>query len=294
MPWRPKKKLWWMIPTSLLLFLILTGGVHYLRFKFTSTTTAPRKVPPLAVAHRGASGRCPENTLVSFKKALEMNAPILELDVHISRNGDLVVMHDPTVDRTTNGTGAIRDLSSDSIRTLDAGAWFSKDFTGEKVPLLSEVFDLAKGRAKVLVELKWDVHGNAYPGLVDKVLDLIVQRGAEQQVILQSFHPDYLAQLDRDARGVEFHQLVFGVSGILPIHYDCSFRWGWFKPVEHARSINIHYLFADRGLIEEQHRAGRTVYAFTLNSTEDIARARNLGVDGVITNYTDRLSRAVE
>ena len=100
-------------------------------------------IPPLRIAHRGASGQglAPENTLAAFEKAVQLGVDMLEIDVHATRDGQVVVLHDTTLDRTTDGTGIVAELSSADVRQADAGSWFAADFTGERVPLLEEVLD---------------------------------------------------------------------------------------------------------------------------------------------------------
>jgi glycerophosphoryl diester phosphodiesterase len=282
------KKLRWMIPLSLLLFLVLTALVPYLRFKSIGTTPLTRPTAPEVIAHRGASGSAPENTMAAFKKALALGVKVIETDVHLSKDGAIVVMHDPTVDRTTDGNGEVVNLSAAELKALDAGIWFGEGFKGEQVPTIEEVFDLVEGKAMLLVELKWRQDGEAYEGLVRKMIDLIAQRGARSWVVLQTFHPDYLRELDTDASKVVFDQLVFGVSDLVPCYYDNTFRLGRFTPFANARGVNIHYLYGSRDFIAEQHKAGRRVSLWTLNDESDLARGWNSGADGLITNHPER------
>ena len=125
-------------------------------------------ITPLRIAHRGASGPglAPENTLAACEKALQIGVDILEIDVRATRDGQLVVLHDSALDRTTNGTGLVADLLGDQVRQLDAGRWFSPDFAGERVPLLEDVLDLARNQALVLIEIKAD-------GIAERVLQAI-------------------------------------------------------------------------------------------------------------------------
>ncbi len=109
---------------------------------------------PYIIGHRGASGYAPENTMVSFERALALRVDAIELDIHPSSDGKLVVIHDPTLDRTTNGHGLVSAHTYAQIRTLDAGSWFDPSFADERVPLLDEVLDWARGRTKVVIEIK--------------------------------------------------------------------------------------------------------------------------------------------
>ena len=108
-------------------------------------------IPPLRIAHRGASGQglAPENTLAACEKAIQLGVDAIEIDVRATRDGQIVVLHDPSIDRTTDGAGLVVDLSADQVRQADAGSWFGADFAGERIPLLEEVLDLARHRAMV-------------------------------------------------------------------------------------------------------------------------------------------------
>jgi len=140
------KKIILLIITLLLIFLILTLLIPYLQFSFADSQNHADSYNNIKViGHRGAAFNAPENTLSAFEYVLQTNADMLELDVHLSSDDSLIIMHDRKVDRTTNGKGEIQNLSYDEISKLDAGAWFDKKFTGEKVPTLHEVFNLVQG-----------------------------------------------------------------------------------------------------------------------------------------------------
>ena len=126
-------------------------------------------------AHRGSKGTHPENTLSSFREAVRVGSEGIELDVHLTKDGQLVVIHDETVDRTTNGTGEIRNLTLAEVKAMDAGSWFKNDFAGEKIPTLDEVLHLLKElnfTGQLNIELKTDII--QYEGLVEKCLALQV------------------------------------------------------------------------------------------------------------------------
>src|SRR5439155_1600574 len=139
------------------------------------------RVPPLIIAHRGASGTCPENTLVAFARAAALGAHMIELDVQLTRDGAVVVMHDWTLERTTDGSGAVCDRTLAEIRGLDAGAWFGSAFRGTRVPTLAEV--LAAVGLPVNVELK----PVGDDGLEARALAVVESAGAPARVVLSSF-----------------------------------------------------------------------------------------------------------
>ncbi|MNW29730.1 Glycerophosphoryl diester phosphodiesterase [compost metagenome] len=146
------------------------------------------------VAHRGCSDAAPENTMAAFRLALECSAVSwIELDVQLSRDGVPMVIHDFKVDRTTNGTGFVKDMTSAELARLDAGAWKSSKYAGERIPQLSEVLDLCQASVSLNIELK--TSGNMYPGLEKAVLREIIARGMERTVVLTSFDRQTLRQV---------------------------------------------------------------------------------------------------
>lgn len=148
----------------------------------------------LCVAHRGFSGKAPENTLAAIRMAIAMPfVHWMELDVQLSKDGVPVVIHDFTLDRTTNGHGKVKNMDWEHIRRLDAGSWKGRSFRGERVPSLEEVLSLASGRLRLNIELK--TVGNMYPGIEQKVTDLISSKGMRDDVILTSFDTDVLKKI---------------------------------------------------------------------------------------------------
>ena len=224
----------------------------------------------LKIGHRGACGYAPENTLLSFDIALQLNVDMIELDVHVCRSGEIVVIHDSKVDRTTNGTGYVNERSLDELRILDAGK-------GEKVPTLQEALDLVNKKVKVNIELK----GTDTAKPVFEILDKYIREfgWTYDDFLISSFNQDELK---------EFRSLVqrcnIGVLGI-----DFSARLTEFAERIDAYSLNIYMNSITKELIDDTHRKNRRVFVWTVNDTEDIQRIRSMGVDGIISNYPDRL-----
>ncbi len=154
----------------------------------------PGELPRL-VGHRGACAVAPENTLASFKRAYQDGADVVEMDVRMTADGQVVVIHDALLDRTTNGTGPVSQMTLAELKRLDAGTWFDAAYTGEPIPLLDEVLDWAKGKIGLMIELKYDPFGSFSPDLVPPVLDLIKKRDIVDQVVFISFQPKGLQQV---------------------------------------------------------------------------------------------------
>lgn len=238
---------------------------------------------PQIIGHRGASGYRPENTLSAFSLALEMGVDGLELDVHMTRDGHLIVCHDEQVNRTTNGSGLIKDLTLEEIKALDAGSWFSPAYQGEKIPTLEEVLSLIQGVPLLLnIELK---NGPIqYPGLEEKTIALLKQYGMEHQTILSSFNHYSLLEVKRIAPEIR--------TGIL-------YMAGLVDPWVYARYLgadSIHpYVYSVipamvKGAVENHF----TVYPYTVNEEIHMKHLFQMGVTGIITNYPDRAKKILQ
>ena len=140
------------------------------------------------IAHRGASGYAPENTMAAFEKAVDMKADYFELDVQMTKDGKLVVIHDTSVDRTTDGSGMVKDLTLEEIHNLDAGSWFGEEFANERIPTLGEVLDEFRGKSGILIEIK---SPSLYPGIEEKIAAELSARNLDKpnnnKIIVQSF-----------------------------------------------------------------------------------------------------------
>jgi glycerophosphoryl diester phosphodiesterase len=234
---------------------------------------------PVVVAHRGASAYAPENTLASYREALARGAVVGETDVHVAADGHVVVMHDPTLDRTTNQKGPIAELGWDAIRTADAGSWFGTGFAGEPVPDLGALLDLTRGRMVLCVELK------AGAGVVERVRAAIDERAMRGDVIVFSFNPDFV----RDSRAA-----MTDVPALLLASPSGEPRAYTGEEVALALSVGANAIgFSHRlgsaELVAGAHAAGLPVFVWTVDEEADVAKVRAWGVDGIISNAPDRV-----
>lgn len=228
-------------------------------------------------AHRGASAYAPENTLPAFALAQDLGADGIELDVQLSADGEVVVIHDETLDRTTDATGAVAGRTLAELRALDAANGMGA-FQGTPVPSLAEVLDLVKpGRMAVNVELKTSVE--FYPGLERAALDVIAASGLVERVIVSSFNHYTLKTVQQIDPGIRVG-LLFSEVLYLPWEYAVEFG---------AVAIHPHVGFLRiPGAVEYAHAAGVQVNTWTANTDDDLRAALATGVDAVITNFPDR------
>ena len=233
----------------------------------------------LSIAHRGASGITPENTRVAFVKALDLGADMIEFDVQLTHDELPIIFHDETLDRTTNGSGRVADTDFASISRLDAGSWFGASFADHEVPTLEEVLGLLSGRAMLNIELKPD---GRVAQLVRRVVTAVARFELFEAAIFSSFHVDALRSLRDlvpDARiGVLCQR------GELERSLALATELG-------AVSLHPAVTMVDTDLVREAHARKLAVYPWTVNEPGEIALLRALGVDGIFTDYPDRVAR---
>lgn len=236
------------------------------------------------IAHRGASGYCPENTMVAFKKAIAQKSDGIELDVHLSKDGYIMICHDETIDRTTNGTGRIKEMSYDEIRKYDAGAWFNKKYEGEKIPTLNEFFDLMKDN-DLLINIELKAGSMLYPGIESKVLDLIEEYDFMDRVIVSSFDHHSVVKCKELNPNIK--------TGAL---YELNLYEPWVYATEKlgADALHPHYKFVDKELISQLEPNNLMLNIYTVNDTDLMKYYYNMGVTSIITNYPDLAKSVVQ
>lgn len=228
----------------------------------------------LVIAHRGASAYEPENTLRAFDLAIKQGAQMIELDLHLTRDGRVVVIHDATLDQTTDLKGRIDQLTLDQVKRADAGK-------GERVPTLEETLDLTRGRARLYLEIK-------DPRAADQTLRLIRDRRCQPEVMLASFDLKLINQLGRQVRDIELG-VILGSSSLNPVA-----RWREAFPWVALREINYHVLCMQvelcfRYLSRRVKSDGKKLYVWTADREDQFERMVALKADGIVTNVPDRL-----
>ncbi len=226
----------------------------------------------LVIAHRGASGHRPENTLPAYELAIEMRSDMIEIDLHKTKDGHIVIAHDAEL----GGLGEIADHTLEEARSLDMGE-------GEKIPILDEVLDGFASRIPFNLEIKWGAAGD-YDRLEEQVLEALRTRDLGTDILFSSFRQSVLGRLrDRDPRArlallVSPQSKTYSLDSAL----EAAAAFG-------CEALNPHWSQVDEELVERSHGAGLAVNVYTVNETQGMRRMLDLRVDGVFTNFPDRL-----
>ncbi len=251
---------------------------------------------PRNIGHRGAGGHAPENTIESFRRALEMGADILELDVHGTRDGSVVVCHDPTVDRTTEGQGSIARMTLSEVVKLDGGYRWSSDGMlhpwrgqGIRIPTLRELVETFPG-APLNIEIKQED-----PSIVDDVVRLLQTSGCEPIVNLAAESPAIMrairASAWRGATGYSMEDVLDFVDALARDSWKAYEAPGVALQVpERWREVDV----VDEAFVRAAHAAGVEVHVWTVNHRADMDRLLDLGVDGIITDFPDVGRQAID
>lgn len=230
---------------------------------------------PIILAHRGDSAHAPENTLPAFSQAIQEGVDGIELDVKLTADGHVVVIHDSDVERTTDGKGRVAALTLDAVRKLDAGSWFDPKFSGTKIPLLDEAFETI-GRDKLInIELK--NYSTPFNGLALKVCEVIKRHNNGSQIILSSFFAFNLNIAAKILPNVSRGLLAMrGTPGLWARSF--GFMFGDFQ------ALHPHVSSVSRQQVARAHRVHRRVHVWTVNDPEEVIRLTDWGVDGIITD----------
>ena len=228
----------------------------------------------MVIAHRGASSYAPENTLAAFDLALQMGVRHIELDVHLTRDGHIVVIHDDTVDRTTSGSGPVTNQTWAELRALDAGSWFGAAFVGQRLPTFAEVLERYKGRVHIHTEIK----GHS-ASLSQQTVDVIRQHGMEAQVTMTSFQKVRLEEIRAYAPALPTGWLVGEVNDTI---------------IAQARELGLTQICPRANtltpeLVHRLHAEGFVVRAWGVTTEEVMQQAVQVGVDGMTVNFPDTL-----
>ncbi|MFD1363710.1 glycerophosphodiester phosphodiesterase [Lentibacillus salinarum] len=236
------------------------------------------------IAHRGSSGHAPENTIAAYDLAFEQKADYIEIDVQMTEDGELVSIHDTTVDRTTDGTGSVGDFTLEELQNLDAGSWFDSSFAGEKIPTVEEILDRYRGKIGILVELK---SPELYPGIEEKLADALIERNLDKpnnnKIIVQSFNHDSVKR---------FHNIIPSMPvGVLVGHGQADNGEITDEHLEqyakYADYVNPNKSLLDQDTVDRIHHRALKTWPYTIVDEEWVDLLMDYGVDGIITDYPE-------
>lgn len=232
------------------------------------------------IAHRGAAGYAPENTIAAFDKAIEMKADYIEMDIQRSKDGELVIIHDTSVDRTTEGSGYIKDLTFNELRSLDAGSWKGTEFAGEKIPTFDEILDKYHGKIGILLELKAP---ELYPGIEESIAQELKDRNLDkpqnEKMILQSFNFESMKKMNTLLPNVPIGVLTWSKADTTPQALK--------EFSAYADYFNPSYGLINEELVNQVHSLGMKISSWTVRSHESADFLLEMKVDGIITDYPD-------
>jgi len=242
----------------------------------------------VVIAHRGASAYAPENTLVAFEKAFQMNAELIELDVMLSQDGVPVLFHDTELDRKSNGTGEVRNTTLEELKKLDVGSWFDENFAGESIPTLEEVLNWANGKISLNIELKTEGWREQLDESIEpRVVELVRKSGMQDHIIFSSFDYRILRRLKELAPDLR-----------IAILYEPS-QSGEKTPLELVQELQADvFNCSSTQLTDEWMRqlqeAGIPVLVYTVNEKNAMRLLIEAGVSGIFSDYPDLLRAIAE
>lgn len=229
-------------------------------------------------AHRGASAYYPENTILSFQKAMEMGCTGIETDVQLTKDGVLVLIHDEMVNRTTNGKGFVKDYTYSELTRLDAGCWMGQEFAGLKIPTAEQLIYLTSEK-DIMINFEIKNGIVLYEDIEQKLIDLVSTHKIKHKVILSSFNHYSIAKCNKISKGID--------TGVL-------YMEGLYKPYNYAKTVGanaIHpYFYAvNEQIVKDAKKHKTKINVFTVDDEEYMRAFLDMRVDGIITNYPDKL-----
>ncbi|MCX7984875.1 MAG: glycerophosphodiester phosphodiesterase family protein [Bacteroidetes bacterium] len=240
--------------------------------------------PPYVIAHRGISAKAPENTLAAFRKAAQVpGIDMIELDVRLSKDNEVIVLHDRTLQRTTTGNGPARWYTVEELKQFDAGSWFHPSFASERIPTLREVLHVVGKQVWVNIEIKSDLFHREEPdSIAQRVLAVVNECDMLHRVLISSFDHSIVASIKRHEPRC--------ITGVL---YNMVSNFLLF-PSTIAQRVGAHVFVCARHelrswMLNDAHRHGIAVYVYTLDSVTDALHLMERGVDGILSNCADDL-----
>ncbi|MEK4912902.1 glycerophosphodiester phosphodiesterase [Bacillus sp. FSL E2-8887] len=245
------------------------------------------------IAHRGASAYAPEHTLEAYQLGQQLKGDYIEIDLQMTKDGHLVAMHDETLNRTTNGTGFVKDHTLDEIKQLNADSFFNKkhpnlakkEFEDTKVPILEEIIETFGHNANYYIETK---SPDEYPGMEEKLLEIINHYQINDKVIIQSFSEESLRKIHSLNDNIPLVQLLSYKKAVQLTDSEIE------KYKTYCIGLGMNYKYIDAAYVKKIKNYGLEVHPFTVNNEKDMKKLLSWGIDGMFTNYPDRLHSVLD
>lgn len=237
--------------------------------------------------HRGAGGLAPENTLASIQLALDLGVDRVEIDVQQTKDNQIIVLHDRSLRRTTNGYGYVRHKTYEELLQYSAGIKYSAFYLSEKIPTLEQVIDLIDGKAELLIETKYSYL--YYPNIERHIINVIKSKNAKKWCKVISFNNRTLFRINRLDEEIRLGKLFIGKHASLPLSFDKSINFKPLKRYHFVEEIIVQHKYATQAIIDRVHEFGKELHVWTVNDTETIKKLIDRGVDGIISDYPNLL-----
>lgn len=237
------------------------------------------------IAHRGASLIAPENTLAAIRLAIENKAKVIEIDVQMTKDKQIVAIHDESINRTTHSTGLVKDKVLAQLKIYDAGSWFSEDFKNEKIPSLDEVLNLIRNTdVELILEVK-NVN-NIYPGIEEIIVDIIKRSGIPNKIYYKSFTPEVLTRF----RTLDKRELIYVAIGELPwlnLTIDDGLRFGSLFDIKDFDIIQIHHYFSFESVLKKARKLNKKIIIWDIQTKELFKKYKNKKIDYIETDHLE-------
>lgn len=237
------------------------------------------------IAHRGASLIAPENTLAAINAAIKNKAKFIEIDVQMTKDKQIVVLHDEKINRTTNAKGLVKDKVLAQLKIYDAGSWFSKEFKDEKIPSLDEVLNLVRNTdIQLILEVK-NVD-NKYPGIESRIVDIVNRSGVPNRIYYKSFSPDVLKKFKR----LDTRKLIYVTIGEIPwlnLTIDEGLRFGSVFDIKEFDLLQIHHYFSFEKTLKKARKLNKGIILWDVQNLEAFNKYKSMDIDLIETDRMD-------
>lgn len=237
----------------------------------------------IIIGHRGAGGEAPENTLAAIKRGIDVGVDRIEIDVRLTADKKVVVIHDRSLRRINGSIRRIKNLTYNQLKEVDFGSHFSSHFSNERIPLLEEVIDTTKGKSTLLIELK--NRRNYHPDLEMLSWNIVKEMNAENDCIFQSFDDNSLFDLRDMKISSPIHKLFSTFVPIKPYYAGSNLHYKKFKRYDFVDEVGLKQGYVNRKVVNKIHQMGKKVNVWTVNNPDKMRTLNAIGVDGIITDY---------